>query len=160
MNSSIVLLFSAVAVAGSIVSCTAPDRQPEVSRRTQADTTGGAATCAHPICAAGGNLDRACDPCAATLCSQDPYCCDSEWDGTCVGEVTSICQQSCTAAPPPDAGGSGACTHGLCAVGVARVISCDPCATQLCALVPYCCGATWDGTCVGEVTSICGQTCQ
>jgi hypothetical protein len=154
MNKSIAIVVSVIAIVGS-VGCSSAEKPAEVSRRAQADT----AACAHPICAAGAYLDSSCDPCAALLCSKDPYCCSSEWDGTCVGEVTSICQQSCTAAPPPDAGPS-ACTHSICSVGVALVISCDPCATQLCAQDPYCCGATWDGTCVNEVTSICGQTCQ
>ena len=52
-----------------------------------------------------------------------------------------------------------ACSHPICATGVALVATCDPCATALCAADPYCCSTTWDGTCVGEVTAICGLSC-
>lgn len=114
--------------------------------------------CAHPICAPGGPLEATCDSCATRLCAQDPYCCSSAWDETCVGEVASICGQSCTA-PTPDAGPS-TCTHPICATGGPLVATCDPCATALCAQDPYCCGVSWDATCVGEVKSICGLLCK
>ena len=116
------------------------------------------AVCDHSICQTGGPLGLACDPCSAQLCGQDPYCCTDAWDATCVGEVGSICGQSCTA--PPDAGGGpSTCAHAICATGGALVASCNACATTLCGQDPYCCGVTWDATCVGEVASICGQSC-
>ena len=115
--------------------------------------------CAHPICAAGTSLSATCDPCAAALCAQDPYCCTVAWDLTCVGEVTSICGQSCL----PDAGASDgagtACAHPLCAIGGPLASGCDPCAGTLCAMDAYCCAVAWDGTCVNEVGTICGQAC-
>ena len=52
-------------------------------------------TCAHPICSAGTKLTSSCDTCAATVCGYDPYCCSTNWDAQCVGEVTSFCGQSC-----------------------------------------------------------------
>ena len=55
----------------------------------------GASTCAHPICTVGTQLVSSCDPCAAQVCTQDNFCCSSSWDKTCVGEVTSICGQTC-----------------------------------------------------------------
>lgn len=113
--------------------------------------------CAHPICATGGALVAACDPCATQLCAQDPYCCTTTWDATCVGEVASICGKTCTTTQT-DAGGS-TCSHPICAAGVALSAACDTCATQLCGQDPYCCAVTWDATCVGEVTSICGIAC-
>lgn len=116
--------------------------------------------CAHPICAVGGPLTATCDACATVLCAADPYCCSTEWDATCVGEVASFCQKSCTAPPPPTGdGGASTCAHPVCAAGGALTSGCDPCVTQLCAQDPYCCAAEWDATCVSEVTSICGQTC-
>ena len=51
---------------------------------------GSGATCDHGICSMGDALDPTCDPCAAEICAQDSYCCDSAWDTTCVGEVQSI----------------------------------------------------------------------
>jgi len=118
-----------------------------------------ASMCAHPLCAPGVMLTATCDPCATTLCTQDPYCCTVAWDLTCVGEVTSICALSCV----PDAGandtGTAPCAHPICATGTPLVGACDPCATSLCALDPYCCTVAWDGTCVNEVGSICAKTC-
>ena len=149
------VLFAAAAACSS-----GTDATSTVGRRAQADTTDGGTTCAHPLCSVGVGLDKTCDPCAALLCSEDPYCCGSAWDTTCVGEVTSICQKSCTAPPPQDAGSGGTCSHGICSSGLPLVVSCDPCATQVCAQDPYCCGTAWDGTCVNEVTSICGQSCK
>jgi hypothetical protein len=55
----------------------------------------GASSCAHPICTVGTQLVATCDPCAAQVCAQDNFCCSSSWDQTCVGEVTSICGQTC-----------------------------------------------------------------
>lgn len=51
--------------------------------------------CPHSVCEQGVKLDPACDPCAAALCAADAYCCDAEWDGWCVGEVSSICGTVC-----------------------------------------------------------------
>lgn len=119
--------------------------------------------CAHAVCSVGAPLVAACDACATVLCAADPYCCSTEWDATCVGEVASICQKSCTAPPPPpaDAGeaGTSTCAHPVCAAGAALTSGCDPCTTKLCAQDPYCCASEWDATCVTEVTSICGQAC-
>ena len=45
-------------------------------------------------------------------------------------------------------------------VALALLVSgCDPCATKICAADSYCCGTKWDSVCVGEVASVCGQTC-
>ena len=51
------------------------------------------------------------------------------------------------------------CEHALCATGEKLSAACDPCAELLCASDPYCCAETWDATCVGEVASICGKSC-
>ncbi len=56
--------------------------------------------------------------------------------------------------PPPSS-----CDHGICEEGGALVAGCDPCAQQICDVDPYCCGTAWDGVCVSEVNSVCGQSC-
>lgn len=137
----------------SALACTQESEPPPPA--SQAQRLDG---CAHPICAVGESLAPACDPCAATVCAADPYCCSDNWDATCVGEVTSICGTSCTVVPGPDAG-TGSCAHPVCAVGGPLSVDCSSCVTSLCAQDPYCCGVAWDATCVGEVTSICGQSC-
>jgi hypothetical protein len=47
------------------------------------------------MCTQGGALDPSCDPCVDTICSVDPFCCDTEWDSLCVEEVASECGASC-----------------------------------------------------------------
>ena len=58
-------------------------------------TGGGAPACAHAICAAGGVLASACDPCAQKVCASDSYCCATAWDATCVQEAGTMCGASC-----------------------------------------------------------------
>jgi hypothetical protein len=52
-------------------------------------------TCTHAICSTGKALKTACDKCVKTICASDSYCCSTSWDSTCVGEVASICSQTC-----------------------------------------------------------------
>jgi hypothetical protein len=52
--------------------------------------------CGHALCSVGASLEAACDPCATTICAADPYCCTTQWDRTCVGEVASLCAASCS----------------------------------------------------------------
>jgi len=127
-----------------------------------------AGACAHPICSTGGALASTCDPCAKKICASDAFCCSSSWDKACVGEVASICGQSCTGADAggtdaggTDAGGAdaGSCAHAVCSSGAKLAKTCDPCVTKVCAQDSFCCASSWDSTCVGEVASICGQTC-
>ncbi len=61
--------------------------------------------CAHELCEEGGKLSSSCDPCVQQICAQDAYCCNTAWDGVCVGQVASVCGQSCEAPPeePPPA---------------------------------------------------------
>jgi hypothetical protein len=120
---------------------------------TGGGTTGGTAMCSHPICGAGVKLAHTCDPCATKICAADPYCCKNKWDDQCVAEVGSLCGQSC-------GGGSGnSCSHPLCSTGGKLTKTCDACVTKICASDAYCCSTTWDDQCVGEVSSICGESC-
>jgi hypothetical protein len=128
--------------------------------------SGGGSTCAHPICTSGTKLTSTCDPCATKICAQDSYCCSNQWDSVCVGEVASICGETCGGGGGGDAGtgdagggGGGTCSHPICSTGAKLTASCSTCATKVCAQDSYCCNTLWDNICVGEVGSICGQTC-
>jgi hypothetical protein len=112
--------------------------------------TGGGGTCAHPICSTGGTLDPNCNSCAAQICAVDDYCCTNAWDSICVGEVKSVCGQSC---------GGGSCAHPECSTGTKLKSGCDACVTKICTADSFCCTNKWDSQCVGEVTSICGASC-
>lgn len=66
------------------------------SRGVPAGCTGGTpGSCAHDVCASGSALDPSCDPCVASICAADPYCCENHWSSICVNEVASICGGSC-----------------------------------------------------------------
>jgi hypothetical protein len=112
--------------------------------------TGGGGTCAHPICSTGVDLQSGCDPCATQICAVDSYCCTTAWDSICVGEVSSVCHQSC---------GGGTCAHKECSTGVKLKNGCDTCVGEICAQDPFCCNTRWDSLCVSEVSSICGESC-
>lgn len=68
---------------------------------TQAVATPSCATgcdCVHDPCVDGQQnepLDAGCNPCVAAVCAADPYCCNNDWDGICVGEVGTLCGITC-----------------------------------------------------------------
>jgi hypothetical protein len=44
--------------------------------------------CGHNLCSVGSPLTSGCDPgCVADICTQDPWCCNNEWDSICVSQV-------------------------------------------------------------------------
>lgn len=51
------------------------------------------------------------------------------------------------------------CSHDRCSTGGKLVSSCDSCVTQICSSDSFCCARNWDSTCVAEVGTICGETC-
>ena len=51
--------------------------------------------CQHGLCDTGNVLNEKCDPCVASICAADPYCCQNDWDGVCVDEVGTICGIVC-----------------------------------------------------------------
>lgn len=55
--------------------------------------------CAHDVCTEGVALDALCnDPCVATVCADDDYCCDmagGEWDVACIDIAVDLCQAAC-----------------------------------------------------------------
>src|SRR5262249_28620560 len=69
--------------------------------------------------------------------------------------VTLVASFTVGGPPPPPP----MCAHSLCTTGTRLTSGCDPCVTQICAADSFCCRSSWDSICVGEVSSICGQTC-
>lgn len=57
--------------------------------------------CGHDPCASGSKLASSCDPCVQTICAQDSYCCTNQWDAQCVGEVKTLCGETCGGASDP-----------------------------------------------------------
>lgn len=52
-------------------------------------------SCAHDLCETGSALDPACDPCAAAIIEEDPFCGENSWDSYCVEAVATVCGQTC-----------------------------------------------------------------
>jgi hypothetical protein len=49
----------------------------------------------HDVCEVGEALDPSDSSCAAQICATLPACCSQEWSATCVGAVTSVCNDTC-----------------------------------------------------------------
>lgn len=63
---------------------------------------GSMSNCAHDVCTVGIALTLGCgEPCVDTVCGLDSYCCDTEWDQTCVDEAVDFCSAPCTVAVMP-----------------------------------------------------------
>lgn len=119
----------------------------------------GGGTCDHSICSTGDALDGCSDTCAVKVCAKDSYCCNNSWDSVCVGEVASVCGQSCSGGGGTGGGTGGTCSHNECNAGAKLKSGCDSCVTKICAQDSYCCNTKWDSQCVGETASICAETC-
>lgn len=106
-------------------------------------------SCSHDVCTGGGALNSSCGSCEATVCADDPYCCDTEWDSYCIMEAEQWCGITCGS-------GSGSCSHDECQTGVKLTPTCSSCSAAVCAEDPYCCDTAWDEYCVDEAEQLCG----
>ena len=94
------------------------------------------------------------------MCASDSYCCSSAWDAQCVGEVASVCGQTCGGSGGGGSGGgTDTCSHAVCSTGAKLKSGCNSCVTALCGADSYCCSTKWDAQCVSEVAQFCGQRC-
>lgn len=117
---------------------------------------GGSGTCDHDVCTEGTALDPSCGACAATVCSNDSYCCTTAWDNVCVAEVDQYCATTC--------GGGGGCDADICTNDAldAQDPSCGPCVAAVCELDSFCCNkqsGAWDSYCVAEAAEACPDLC-
>lgn len=53
--------------------------------------TGMVSSCSHSECFYGEALTNGCSSCVTTVCAQDLYCCNNEWDSFCVYEAKWGC---------------------------------------------------------------------
>lgn len=141
--------------------------------------TGGAVQCVPDQMAGAETCNGADDDCDGAIDEGNPG-----GGGACVTGLLGVCgpgtnqcigggitcQQNVAAAPAEvcfngaddDCNGmvddGCGCPFGLCDMpGMPQVNGCDPCVTSVCAADPFCCGTAWDGLCVGQVESVCGQ---
>lgn len=52
---------------------------------------GGPGSCGDECTPSPYPYDFGCSTCTQTVCSQDPYCCTTSWDPTCVSEAAMLC---------------------------------------------------------------------
>ncbi len=65
------------------------------SSSSSSSSGGGGGGCIHDECSAGAKLAKNCSSCAASVCASDSYCCNTEWDSTCVDEAKNDPSCSC-----------------------------------------------------------------
>ncbi|MEX1366891.1 MAG: hypothetical protein AB1Z98_27435 [Nannocystaceae bacterium] len=88
-----------------------------------------------------GCSDAAVQDC---VCLQDPYCCDTAWDATCVDQVGGFgCGDCGGAPPPPPPPGVSPCCAAQAGPGCGDVVV-ELC---VCLIDSYCCDTQWDETC-------------
>jgi hypothetical protein len=112
--------------------------------------------------------------CCELVCSIDPFCCDTSWDGICVDEAVANC-----GAPkcPIDCVGTdegedcGTDSNGGCNVPVIGDSNCctgwgglgcddEACSLAVCAADSFCCTTAWDGICADSALILCPDICQ
>lgn len=94
---------------------------------------------------ANGTPGCSVSTCCGLICGQDPFCCETEWDGLCANQAIEVCWNCGTP-------GSGACNQSNGTPG------CDDaeCCTAVCEQDAFCCSTTWDNICVGIAFDACG----
>jgi len=126
--------------------------------------------CEGSCCSPNGS--PGCDqPLVTTMvCSVDSYCCDTAWDNTCVAaaaDLDAYCPVCGDGICDPDASENcatcqadcGSCVGDCCdANGTVGCVD-DAVTACVCAIDDFCCNNEWDGLCVGEAVSECGQQC-
>ena len=115
------------------------------------------------------------DGCEGAVCGVDPYCCETQWDGICVGEAYSMCPEVCLPVCGDGVLGPGEVCDGAeldgatCASQGAVSDCCSPhdglgcdddaCEATICAFDAFCCDTNWDGQCAGEAAENCAALC-
>ncbi|MCA9285241.1 MAG: S8 family serine peptidase [Phycisphaerales bacterium] len=93
-----------------------------------------------------GNGSPGCSngSCCFLVCSEDPFCCNSSWDGICAGEALDLCSTcgDANAGSCYQSNGSPSCNNAECCAAVCEVDA-------------FCCDSSWDGICAGEADDLC-----
>ena len=100
-------------------------------------------------CAANGTPGCEDASCQATVCGQDAFCCDNQWDGICAGIANDEC------AVCGGGGGAGDC----CAANGTPGCEDASCQATVCGQDAFCCNNQWDGICAGianDECAVCG----
>lgn len=86
----------------------------------------------------------------ACVCAVDLFCCEAEWDETCVAIAATVCG-ACDSIP--SCGLHGPCHEAREIPGCDDVVCCE----ITCESDPFCCVIAWDTTCVTISNAECGS---
>ena len=95
------------------------------------------------------------EDCCDSVCAQDSFCCDNEWDLTCASMANLICNDSDEACPAPECGDedAGQC----CFANGTPACNDETCCDQVCNIDPICCEVGWDGVCATLAQEQCDE---
>lgn len=116
------------------------------------------AKCNVPVCGEDG-LGDCCKPhqgpwcadrqCCEAVCAQDQFCCEFEWDETCVQLTyefdTCGCKLEC----------GDPCALTCCEPHFGPACNDEECCNRVCLLDTYCCDTSWDETCASFAIQNC-----
>ena len=92
------------------------------------------------------------DPaCCSLVCEADPFCCDTDWDGTCA----AMAQANCACPKDVCGPGSGTCCSANGSPGCEEPACCQ----TICAVDAYCCDTDWDNLCAETALGTPECTC-
>jgi hypothetical protein len=148
------LHFQCLPVAAGYGACVPCANPTKACGQTSSPGTG---SCSHDVCTTGGPLNTSCGNCAAEVCKNDSFCCNSSWDSLCVKAVDKYCAGGC-------GGATTGCAHDPCTVGVALSPLCSACVKAVCDKDGFCCNTqsgSWDQLCVdtAKATTECASAC-
>ena len=103
-------------------------------------------------CVANGTPGCSQDACCALVCAQDPVCCATVWDDTCVEIARRECPLLCPSVACP---GEGDC----CREGSGPGCNDAECCGLVCADDAQCCDGLWDQRCAARATALCADLC-
>lgn len=130
------------------VACDDGDACTENTACLEGSCTGDAIANCVPGCGASPN--PGCDGCECEdcVCAIDSFCCDTQWDESCVTLCTDDCGMGC--GPVEASAGCSTSNNPGCD-------GCD-CEACVCAADNFCCATSWDSSCVASCEG-CGTVC-
>lgn len=90
------------------------------------------------------------DACCMTVCMEDPFCCESEWDATCAATALKRCDGCAGACGNPTAGD-------CCTAHTGQACSDAACCELVCAADSFCCDIEWDTMCANAARAGCSS---
>jgi hypothetical protein len=104
----------------------------------------------HPCCFSSDNPGCSDATVEACVCAIDNFCCDTQWDFTCVNNAENMCGVPCN----PGSAGDECCTPHIgpgCNDPAVETCVCDS--------LPSCCTVGWSAPCVDEADTACAAMC-